>query len=355
VTVGSQSTSTSLTSSSTNDPNGSYVELVATVSSTAGAKTGIGPTGTVAFNALGTTPKTLATVTLSSGTNSAGVLAGIASYRLPGSYLTGNKDTSIQAVYTPASTSYATSTSAVLPFTTTKTVGKTLSTTTLATADGEASYFDYTASIGFTLTVAAKSGTGAKPTGTVSVFANGSLLGTATLSAGSATVTILQNQNTGYLPAPFSIGKDLITAQYSGDATYGGSTAEIPITILDESSLPDFSIQSNVTYGTLTSTSSSAPFTLLFTSLNNFAALGQNVALTATVPSGLSCTFTNTHVTFVTTSNYATDTYTCSETEALAAGIYQVVVRATANDATKGQANTTFKQSHTLSLQIYVP
>jgi subtilase family serine protease len=355
VTVGSQATSTTLTSSSSNDPAGSYVELVATVSSSAGAKTGIGPTGTVTFSTVGANPATLGSVTVSPGANSAGVLAGLASYRLAGTYLTGPKNTGVQAVFTPANSSYAASTSATLPLTTTKTGGKTLSTTTLATADGSASYFDYSASIGFSLKVAAKSGTGATPTGTVSVFANGSLLGTGTLSSGAVTITIPQDQNTGYLDAPFALGKDLITAQYSGDATYGASTAEIAITILDEASLPDFSIQSNVTHGTLTSTSSSAPFTLLFTSLNNFAALGQNVALTATLPTGISCSFANTHVTFATTSNYATDTYTCTETKTLAAGTYSVVVRATANEATKGQANTTFKQTHTLLLQIYVP
>jgi hypothetical protein len=356
LTVASQQTSTLLTTTSSNDPNGSYAELVAIVSSSAGATTGIGPTGTVAFNLLGTNPKTITSVALVPGTNSTGNLAGIAFYRLPGSYLTGNKDTSVQAVYTPAAaSSYATSTSSAVPFTTTKT-GATISTTTLATLDGAASYFDYVGSVSFTLSVASKSGTGKTPTGNVSVFSNGSLLGTVALVSGKGTLTIYQNPNTSYLPAPFSLGEDVVTAQYSGDSTYGESTAKLAITILDEGSLPDFSLQSNVAYGTLTSTSSSAPFTLELTSINNYAALGRAITLSATYSTnGLSCSFGSSPVSFSTTSNYLSDTVTCTETKALAAGTYQVLIRAAGNFAANVQTNTEAKQDHTIPLQIYIP
>jgi len=356
VNVSAESTSTSLTSSSSNDPGGSYVQLIAIVNSTAGATQGIPPAGTITFNALGKNAKTLATVTLVPGTNSSGVLAGIANYRLPGSYLTGNKDTAVQAVFTPASgSSYAASMSSSLPLTTTKTGGTTLSKITLKTSDGAATYFDYATGITFDLTIASNSKTvTTTPTGTVSLYDNGAFIGTATLSGGTATVSILQNQNTGYLLAPITIGTNIITAQYSGDSTFGGSASSLNITVLDEASLPDFSIQSNVTYGTLTSSSSSASFTLLFTSLNNFAGLGKTITLSTTSsPGGISCTFGSSPVNFGGAS-YVTDTATCSESKTLAAGTYTVLVKAVSTIATKPQTNTSSTQVHTIPLQVVV-
>jgi hypothetical protein len=316
LTVTAQQTTTTISSSGTNDPNGSYIELVAVVNSSAGATTGVTPTGTVAFETVGAGSQTLATVAVVPGTSSSGTLAGIAVYQLPGAHL-GGVGTSVEAVYTPATgSSYATSTSSSLPITATKSGGKTLSTTAVTTSDGSASYFDYAGSVSFNVTVAARSGSGATPTGTVSFFINGVPVGSppspVTLSGGTGTLTISQNQNTGFLPAPFTLGKDIVTAQYSGDSTYGESTSEVDLTILDEGSLPDFSLQSNVTYGVLSTSVNSAPFTLQLTSINNLAALGPGITFVATVPTGISCTFGAKTVKFSATSNYATNTISCT-------------------------------------------
>jgi hypothetical protein len=353
VTVTAQPTTTIVSSTSNSDPTGSYVQLIATVSSSLGATTGIAPTGTVTFETTGGT--VLGTGSVVPGTNNSGALAGIARYQLPGSHL-GNVGQSIEAIFTPGSGSgYAGSTSTnTVAISATLTGGKTLSTTTLATSDGAASYFDYAGSITFNMTVARRTGTGATPTGTVNVFANGTQIGSGTLSGGVATLTIQQSPNTGLLLPPFTLGENLIIAQYSGNGTYGSSTSEIAITLLDEGSLPDFSLQSNVTYGTLSSSVTSTAFTLQLTSINNFAALGRDVSFGATGPTGLTCTFGSKTVTFGLTSTYATNTVTCTKAKSLAAGTYQVLVRASAAFAAKGQTNTSIDQEHTIPLQIVV-
>src|SRR5207302_1152827 len=66
---------------------------------------------------------------------------------------------------------------------------------------------------------AAVSGAGGTPTGTVSFYDGGTLLGTAGVLNGIATYTV------SYLPA----GDHLIHVVYSGDAAYAGSTSD-PLT-----------------------------------------------------------------------------------------------------------------------------
>jgi hypothetical protein len=138
----------------------------------------------------------------------------------------------------------------------------------------------------------------------VTLFANGMQISAATaLSGGKATVTIAQNANTGLLPLP--LGDNIIIAQYSGDATtnYATSTGAVQITVLDEGALPDFSMLTNLTYGTVTSSSKTAPaFTLMLTSIIKF---------TYTAPTGITCTFGSTSAKFVTTSVYLGNTVTC--------------------------------------------
>lgn len=69
------------------------------------------------------------------------------------------------------------------------------------------------------------SGSGATPTGTVTIYSNGSVLATATLSAGVATVITSRTA----LP---SNGNYVLTASYSGDSSYNsGSSASITITV----------------------------------------------------------------------------------------------------------------------------
>lgn len=309
VTVTAQATSTFLTSTSTSDPKTGSTQLVAIVSPTSGATKGVGPAGTVTFTTSGKTVKTLGTATLVTGQNSGGYLAGFAYLQLAGSKITAANSTII-ATFNPAATSsYAGSVSSPITLSTAASGGTTASTTAIVTADGYASYFDYSGSVAFNVTV---SGTGSTPTGTVSLFSNGIALGSATLSGGTGTVTITNDPSTGYLPAPLSIGKNIITAQYSGDATFAASAKETTISILDEGDLPDFALQSNINYGILSPTSTSAAFTLQLTSINNFAAQGYTLTFKSALPTGITCSFANTTAKFSTTANTLTNTVTCA-------------------------------------------
>jgi subtilase family serine protease len=307
VSVNTGATTTALTSSNSNDGRGDYVQLVAVVSTNSVMGGSLNwPTGTITFSTIGTGAKTLGTSTLVPGNNLSGRVAGIANFQLPGSKLPTNPAL-ITATYVPATSSnYAASLSNVLSLTTQSAATLNTSTTTIATSDGKGSYFDYDGSVTLNLTV---TGGGAQPTGTVSLFSNGHALGTVTLSGNSGTYTIAQDPNTGVLP--LLIGRNVITAQYNGDATHATSTRELSLTILDEGFLPDFSLQSNAAFGTITANSSATAFTLQLTSINNFAGLGQKVTFTSAAPTGITCTFGSKTVTFTTTATYATNTISC--------------------------------------------
>ena len=311
VSVNAQTTTTSLASTDSNDGKGDYVQLVAVVSGTSKAGGSVTwPAGTVAFSTTGAKAKTLGTVAVVPGTNGSGQLSGIANLQVKGNTLP-NNPTSIVANFTPTTgTNYSASFSNVLFVTTTGATGLAATTSTIATADGSASYFDYTGSITLNLGVTSTSGT---PSGTVSVFDNGVLLGTSTLASSAAgtataTYTIAAGDN-GFLP--LTVGRNVIVAQYSGDTTHASSTKQTTFTILDQGSLPDFSLQADTVYGTISTNVTAAPFNLELTSINNFAALGQKVTFTATVPAGIACTFGQKTVAFSTAGTYATNTVSC--------------------------------------------
>lgn len=309
VTVGSQITATALNSTSSNDPKNGYVQLVAVVSAVGGSTGGVGPLGTVTFTSAGSTVKVLGTATLVAGSNASGIVAGVANFQLGGSKIPAGT-TGIIATYNPiVNSNFSTSTSAPLSLTTATTGGTAASTTALATADGFASYFDYTGSLSFNVTV---TGAGATPGGSVALFSNGVSLGSVTLAGGKGTLTLASDPKTGLLPVAFAVGKDVITAQYSGDSTYSTSTKALTISILSEGTLPDFALVSNTNYGILSATSTSAAFTLQLTSINNFAAQGYNVSFSAAAPAGITCTFGGTPLKFASTATNLTNTVTCT-------------------------------------------
>jgi autotransporter-associated beta strand protein len=124
-------------------------------------------------------------------------------------------------------------------------------TTTTVTSSAPNSVFGQT--ITFTATVAPMSGTGT-PTGTVQFRDGTTNLGSpVTLTGGMATFTVPAG-------SPLSVGPHSITAVYSGDATFAGSTSN-PIT----------------------QTVSQASTTTALTSTPNPSAPNQNVTFTATV------------------------------------------------------------------------
>ena len=75
-----------------------------------------------------------------------------------------------------------------------------------------------TAGQGVSVTLTATvTGSGGTPTGSVQFFDGGTLLGTSTLSGGTATLST----------SAFAVGSNSITAVYSGDSTFAGSTSTV--------------------------------------------------------------------------------------------------------------------------------
>ena len=166
----------------------------------------------------------------------------------------------ITAVYS-GDTNDAPSTSAVL----TQTVNQDRSKTTVTSLLSPSVYGQ---PVTFTATVTATSPGSGTPTGTVTFSVGLTVLGTASLSSGSASITT---------SSPLSVGSDTIKASYGGDANFKTSTGTVVQTVNQDS--------------TTTSLASSA----------NPSAYGQSVTFTATVsanspgsgtPAG-SVTFTN--------------------------------------------------------------
>ena len=110
----------------------------------------------------------------------------------------------------------------------------------------------YSQLVTFTATVTSTTTLGGTPTGTVSFFANGAVLGAASLNGGMATFT------TGAVP----VGSNTITATYGGDAVFQGSS------------------------GSLFQTVNPATSSMAVTSSLNPSVFTQPVTFTATVTSG---------------------------------------------------------------------
>nr|WP_246377646.1 ExeM/NucH family extracellular endonuclease [Nocardioides ginsengisegetis] len=108
--------------------------------------------------------------------------------------------------------------------TVTVTVNKASSTTTVATANpGTVKVKKGTATVAVTVS----SVDGVVPTGTVEALVNGQVVGTATLSGGSATLQV----------GPFAqVGEQTITIRYSGDANVSGSQGTTSVKVVKQSS-----------------------------------------------------------------------------------------------------------------------
>ncbi|MEU3183356.1 Ig-like domain-containing protein, partial [Streptomyces sp. NPDC006923] len=225
-TVTAAGTTTTLTSAPDPSSFGQAVTLTATVAPVPPA---VGtPTGTVSFfdgaTLLGTSPLVGGVATLSVSSLSVGVH-------------------SLTAVYS-GDVTFGGSTSPV----DTQTVLGAGTTTTLTSAP-DPSFFGQAVTL--TATVAPVPPAVGTPTGTVSFFDGATLLGTSPLVGGVATLTT----------SSLSVGVHNLTAVYSGDVTFGGSTSPVDT-------------QTVLGAGTTTTTLTSAPDPSVF---------GQAVTLTATV------------------------------------------------------------------------
>jgi len=216
-TVNKAATTTSTVSSPNPSSFGQAVTITATVA-------GSGATGTVSFfdgaTLLGTSTLTSGVATITSSA------LGVGSH-------------SITAVYS-GDASFNGSTSPIQ----TQTVTKATTTTSTVSSPNPSSFGQ---AVTITATVA---GAGGTPTGTVSFFDGATLLGTGTLTGGSATFT----------SSALGVGSHSITAVYNGGASFNGSTAAIDT--------------HTVIKATTTSSTVSSP---------NPSSFGQAVTITATV------------------------------------------------------------------------
>ena len=217
-------TTTTLTSSANPSVFGQSVTFTATVTPASGSGT---PTGSVTFYD-GSTP--LGTATLSAKK------ASLETTSLP----VGAQ--AITAVYS-GDAHYSSSTSAVL----TQTIKQASSTTTVISLLSPSVYGQ---PVTFTATVSASSPGSGTPTGTVTFSVGSTVLGAATISSGSASITT---------SSPLAAGNDTIKASYGGDTNFRTSAGTVVQTVDQDS--------------TTTSVASSA----------NPSVFGQSVTYTATV------------------------------------------------------------------------
>src|SRR5439155_1086607 len=212
-TVNKAASSTSVVSSNNSSNLGAAVTFTATVTSSA---TGT-PTGTVAFQD-GAAP-------LGEGTRSGETATVTTSGLTAGTH-------SITAIY-GGDANFAGSTSPALM----QTVNKVASSTSVASSNNPSIIGT---AVTFTATVMA-SATGT-PTGTVAFNDGATLLGTSTLSGGTAAFTA----------SALAAGARSITAVYSGDATFAGSTSPVLT-----QTVADFSLLAVPTAATATAGSTS--------------------------------------------------------------------------------------------------
>jgi hypothetical protein len=254
-------TTTALTSSVNPSLSGQSVTFTATITGPAGNTTV--PTGSVNFLD--------GTTTLGSGTlNGSGVATYSTSTLSAGSH-------SITAGY-GGDANFSGSTSAVL--TQVVNTAVLLSTTTALTSSPNPSAPNQ--SVTFTASVAGPSGATATPTGTVTFLDVSTSLGSGTLDA-TAKAT--------FSTSTLSAGSHSITARYSGDATYTGSTSSAVTQVVGT---PTFSLSINPTTVTV-SAGSSGSTTVTVTPASGF---NQQVSFAcAGLPTASSCGFSPATVT----------------------------------------------------------
>jgi hypothetical protein len=159
------------------------------------------------------------------------------------------------------------------------------------------------------VTVIANSG-GPAPTGTVSFISNGASIGQGTLVNGTVSFTINPDPTSGFLPLP--LGQSFIIAQYNGDATHSPASSPARVNIYDELGAPDFSMQANETYQTMSPSKTAATFHVQFTSVNRFGTLGDKILLSYQTPANITCSANPSSPSFA--NIYSTLTVTCVPT-----------------------------------------
>jgi hypothetical protein len=251
----------------------------------------------------------LGTVTLGQGVNTGSAPSNTAVLTLPRNTFAVNGSYSITATYLPnAAGDYLTSASAPVTVAVGAGGGAVGTNTAIATTPAGATNFVDTSSLLFVATVSNTVGRRPPPTGNVTFFSNGTAFPPVALDpAGIAAFSVPQN-NDGLLSLP--LGQSSILAQYSGDSTHAPSSSVYTVNVYDEFSTPDFAMQSNTPFQTISAGNRAAHFTLQFTSMNNLSGLGVPIALSFAAPAGITCSGSPAAPNFRKTI-YATVAYTC--------------------------------------------
>ena len=197
VQAGTQAATTTVTSSVNPSLSGQSVTFTATVAGAAGS-----------------TPAPTGTVTFLDGTNSLG--SGALSAAGQATFATSSLSEGphmITAVYS-GDTNYAGSTSAVL----TQVVNSASQVSSTVTLTSSANPSSPGQSVTFTATVTGPSGSTSTPTGSVTFFEGTTSLGTGPLNASAVA---------SFSISTLAAGSDPVTAQYSGDANFSGSTSAV--------------------------------------------------------------------------------------------------------------------------------
>jgi hypothetical protein len=251
-------TTTTLSASAASISSGQSVTFTATVSAS-----GSTPSGSVTFSDGSTV---LGTETLNG--------SGVATYTTPNLGIGGH---SITASYAGNSTFAASASIATVVTVTAPAL--TASTTTLtATATTVSAGTNVT----FNVAVAPASGTGT-PTGTVSFMNGTATLATINLSSGTAS----------YSTTALAVGTASISAVYSGDTNFSGSTSNT-VTVTVQALVPSFTLGASPTSGTVTA-GATAKTTITVTPVNGF---NSQVSFACSgLPTGATCSFSPSTVT----------------------------------------------------------
>jgi hypothetical protein len=249
---------TTLTASAASIATGQSETFTATVSAS-----GSTPSGSVTFSDGSTV---LATETLNG--------SGVATYSTSSLGVGGH---SITASYAGNSTFAASASSA-----TAVTVAAPALTASTTTLTASATTVNAGTNVTFNVAVAPASGTGT-PTGTVS-FMNG----TTTLAAIG-----LSNGTASYSTTSLPVGADSISAIYSGDTNFSGSTSST-VTVTVQALVPSFTLGASPTSGTVTA-GATAQTTITVTPVNGF---NSQVSFACSgLPTGATCSFSPSTVT----------------------------------------------------------
>lgn len=294
--------------------------LTAVVKSATLPSNGTSPTGTVTFSTA--TPKTAPLV---AGFDPNGNAISTASITIAPSDVPGSGV--LSATYNPSGSNYSGSTSPQVPITATQSQYSGTSTVSFTLTDNNGTYqevpglsFPTNDSLVMNINV----NTDTPDASYVTVYANGTAISGQLIPDANGNVAFTIPRQNGYLQLPS--GQVQFTVQYDGweeylfgfDPIYQSPPAStnLSVTIIDNRTSADFSLQSNITtnqQNPLTAAAPAANYQLLLTSIYNFqsAYATTPINLTCSIPNnpGLQCSFSATAVTLG-GSGFATSTLT---------------------------------------------